>query len=265
MNSSQFWDLFEAYKQVHNGVEEVSESSEEMAMLRRNMQDALRRGDGEAIKRISSQLADLQPQAQAGISSQLTDLQPQAQAGIGAIQRGLDKVKAGRPRTQGESYEQNEVEKGYVDAFKTNMNHYQPGHQRNLSQAMRMMKKSDELQTNEPGSKRQKAQTRRSNQMNRLFGSARRANESYDLYDLVLEYLLDKGLCESVENAEIMMAHMSESWVDSIVEEYEEIEEDADTIAHYNQLIKTTKDPVERKKFMTILTRIKQQPNNQMR
>ena len=148
MNSSQFWDLFEAYKQVHNGVEEVSESSEEMAMLRRNMQDALRRGDGEAIKRISSQLADLQPQAQAR---------------IGATQRGLDKVKRGRPRTQ---------------------------------------------------------------------------SESYDLYDLVLEYLLDEGLCESVENAEIMRAHMSEGWVDAIVESYEKIEEDADTVAHYNQLIK---------------------------
>jgi hypothetical protein len=41
----------------------------------------------------------------------------------------------------------------------------------------------------------------------------------YDLYDLVLEYLLDEGLCESVENAEIMMAHMSESWVESIIDE----------------------------------------------
>jgi hypothetical protein len=43
--------------------------------------------------------------------------------------------------------------------------------------------------------------------------------EEVDLYDLVLEYLLDEGLCESVENAEIMMAHMSEQWVDSIIEE----------------------------------------------
>lgn len=43
-------------------------------------------------------------------------------------------------------------------------------------------------------------------------------NEEVDLYDLVLEYLLDEGLCESAENAEIMMAHMSESWIDSIVE-----------------------------------------------
>jgi hypothetical protein len=47
----------------------------------------------------------------------------------------------------------------------------------------------------------------------------RSTNESTDLYDLVLEYLLDEGLCESVENAEIMMAHMSESWVESIIDE----------------------------------------------
>jgi hypothetical protein len=47
----------------------------------------------------------------------------------------------------------------------------------------------------------------------------RGVKESYDHYDIVLEYLLDEGLCESVENAEIMMAHMSESWIDSILDE----------------------------------------------
>ena len=47
--------------------------------------------------------------------------------------------------------------------------------------------------------------------------------ESSDLYDLVLEYLLDEGLCKSVENAEIMMAHMSEAWVDTIVENYNSV------------------------------------------
>jgi hypothetical protein len=49
------------------------------------------------------------------------------------------------------------------------------------------------------------------------------ASYEYDLYDLVLEYLLDEGLCESVENAEIMMAHMSEGWVESIIDEANEI------------------------------------------
>lgn len=48
-----------------------------------------------------------------------------------------------------------------------------------------------------------------------------RLNSSYDYdhYDIVLEYLLGEGLCESVENAEIMMAHMSEGWIDSILDE----------------------------------------------
>jgi hypothetical protein len=43
--------------------------------------------------------------------------------------------------------------------------------------------------------------------------------ESYDHFDLVLEYLLDEGFCESQENAEAMMAHMSEEWVESIIDE----------------------------------------------
>lgn len=49
--------------------------------------------------------------------------------------------------------------------------------------------------------------------------SKKKMKESYDHYDIVLEYLLGEGLCESVENAEIMMAHMSESWIDSILDE----------------------------------------------
>jgi hypothetical protein len=42
--------------------------------------------------------------------------------------------------------------------------------------------------------------------------------DSYDYYDLVLDYLIDEGLCDSQENAEAMMAHMSEEWVESIIE-----------------------------------------------
>ena len=40
---------------------------------------------------------------------------------------------------------------------------------------MKAMQKSDELQRTEPGSQRQKMQTRRSQQMNRMFQAARRA------------------------------------------------------------------------------------------
>ena len=39
-----------------------------------------------------------------------------------------------------------------------------------------------------------------------------------DHYDLVLEYLLDEGFCESQENAEAMVAHMSEEWISGIIE-----------------------------------------------
>jgi hypothetical protein len=50
----------------------------------------------------------------------------------------------------------------------------------------------------------------------------KKMKESYDHYDIVLEYLLDEGLCESVENAEIMMAHMSETWIEGIIEAKED-------------------------------------------
>jgi hypothetical protein len=63
-----------------------------------------------------------------------------------------------------------------------------------------------EEKKSEPNDKRNKAKDKKE------------MKESNDLYDLVLDYLLGEGLCESVENAEIMMAHMSEGWVDAIVE-----------------------------------------------
>ena len=44
-----------------------------------------------------------------------------------------------------------------------------------------------------------------------------RIGESYDFYDVVLDYLLDEGYCESEENAISMMAAMSEEWIDSII------------------------------------------------
>lgn len=50
----------------------------------------------------------------------------------------------------------------------------------------------------------------------------RKAGDSYyeevDLYDVVLDHLLDEGYCDDVESAEIIMANMSEEWVDEIVE-----------------------------------------------
>ena len=44
--------------------------------------------------------------------------------------------------------------------------------------------------------------------------------EALDYYDMILEYLLDEGYAETVENAEAIMVNMSEEWVGDIVEEF---------------------------------------------
>lgn len=44
-------------------------------------------------------------------------------------------------------------------------------------------------------------------------------NEELDLYDVVLDHLLDEGYCDDVESAEIIMANMSEEWLDGILDE----------------------------------------------
>lgn len=50
-------------------------------------------------------------------------------------------------------------------------------------------------------------------------GASRQQNEELDLYDVVLEHLLDEGYCDDVESAEIIMANMSEEWLDGILDE----------------------------------------------
>jgi hypothetical protein len=42
--------------------------------------------------------------------------------------------------------------------------------------------------------------------------------ESNDVYDLVLDHLLDEGYCDDVESAEVIMANMGEEWLNEIVE-----------------------------------------------
>jgi len=66
-----------------------------------------------------------------------------------------------------------EIEEGYVDPFKSPTNAHPRGSMGSLSPAMKMMKKSDQLRGSEEGSKRQKKQTKASQQMNRVFQSAR--------------------------------------------------------------------------------------------
>ena len=43
-------------------------------------------------------------------------------------------------------------------------------------------------------------------------------NNSYDLYDVILSYLLDEGYADTYESAEAIMVNMSEEWRESIVE-----------------------------------------------
>jgi len=46
-----------------------------------------------------------------------------------------------------------------------------------------------------------------------------RMNEQADLYDIVSEYLVSEGFCDSYEDADVIMANMSEEWRESILEE----------------------------------------------
>jgi hypothetical protein len=60
-----------------------------------------------------------------------------------------------------------------------------------------------------------------------LLGAARKLREdeefeTVDLYDIVLEHLLDEGYADTEEAATVIMANMSEEWRDSIIEEAEQ-------------------------------------------
>jgi hypothetical protein len=44
-------------------------------------------------------------------------------------------------------------------------------------------------------------------------------NEQVDIYDLVLDHLLDEGFCDDVDAANVIMAHMSEEWLEGILNE----------------------------------------------
>lgn len=57
-------------------------------------------------------------------------------------------------------------------------------------------------------------------ELNRRRGEMKEDQE-YDLYDLVLEHLLEEGYVETLEGAEAIMANMSDEWLDSIIEERE--------------------------------------------
>ena len=60
---------------------------------------------------------------------------------------------------------------------------------------------------------------RKQKAMGELRGSGKaEVEESYDLYDIILSHLLDEGYADTNENALVIMANMSEEWIESICE-----------------------------------------------
>jgi len=51
--------------------------------------------------------------------------------------------------------------------------------------------------------------------------------EEFDLFDYLLEYLIAEGYADTNQNAIVIMANMSEEWKQSIVEEFEQLDEGA--------------------------------------
>jgi len=49
--------------------------------------------------------------------------------------------------------------------------------------------------------------------------------EEVDVYDVVLSHLLDEGYANSVESAEAIMVNMSEQWIDTIIEDFDQLDE----------------------------------------
>jgi hypothetical protein len=89
---------------------------------------------------------------------------------------GADVIMANMSEEWRESIVNTLIEEGFVSPYKAPHAHGRSmDNTGRLSPAMKAMKKSDDLQKTEPGSERQKMQTRRSGQLNRMFSAARNA------------------------------------------------------------------------------------------
>jgi hypothetical protein len=56
-------------------------------------------------------------------------------------------------------------------------------------------------------------------------GRKRIQQESYDLYDIILSHLIDEGYADTEDAAAVIMVNMSEEWRESILEEFEQLNE----------------------------------------
>jgi hypothetical protein len=75
----------------------------------------------------------------------------------------------------------------------------------------RSAKMFDAAQEHDPEASQEKER------QNRIRG--RQRNEDLDLYDLVSEYLVSEGFCDSYEDADVIMVNMSEEWRENILDE----------------------------------------------
>lgn len=62
--------------------------------------------------------------------------------------------------------------------------------------------------------------------------------EDFDIYDIILDHLLDEGFADSIESAEAIMVNMSEEWRDYILEE---VLDEADIMSVHRKPSKTDK------------------------
>jgi hypothetical protein len=109
------------------------------------------------------------------------------------------------------------MKEAFISPYKSRTSYNNPqGH----SPATKADLKSRELQQTQPGSTRQRNQTRRAGHLAKMFKAGRDTmREELDLYDLVSEYLVSEGFCDSYEDADVIMANMSEEWRDNILDE----------------------------------------------
>jgi hypothetical protein len=109
------------------------------------------------------------------------------------------------------------MKEAFISPYKGKTSYNNPqGH----SPATKADLRSKKLQETEPGSARQIKQTRRASHLAKMFKAGRDTmREEIDLYDLVSEYLVSEGFCDSYEDADVIMANMSEEWREGIIEE----------------------------------------------
>jgi hypothetical protein len=86
-------------------------------------------------------------------------------------------------------------------------------------------KKGEFASDNEPQLTARQQRLKKLQAAQRERNQAKGVSEDYDLYDIVMDYLLDEGYAETPEAAESIMVNMSEDWREGIVEKLDQLDE----------------------------------------